>query len=438
MQMIDAIIDAGALKNAVEAALELSTAHDKVARVVAAREGATRYANSAITQNVARADAELFVQVAYDSQVGRAATNRLDRGSIAACVARAEAMARVAPPDPEYMPPVRQAPITWADSAFPATAAHTPADRAEAIRRAVGVAAREGMSGAGVFNTRGSAAVVGNSAGHMVYYPSTDAYMTCSATAADSVGWAMGRVHDIGQLDAEAVARRAVEKARAGRHPRDLPPGRYDVILEPAAVAELLFYHFFHEMDAKATDEGRTFLTGKKGTRIAAPAVTVFSDPALPACPSRPFTDEGLPLHRVDWIRGGVLENLMYSRYWAKRQGVRPTGTPSNLVLAGGESAVEDLIRATRRGLLVTRFWYIRAVEPMRDLFTGMTRDGTFLVENGEVVGPVKNLRFNESVVRLLEHVERLGPQKVAGEYMWMLMPYLQAREFNFTSATRF
>jgi predicted Zn-dependent protease len=426
------------MKSLIDDALKASSAGAAAVRIRRVDEGATRYANSEITQNVVHGDVTCEIEAAFDNKVGRCETNRLDRQSIAACVQRAEAIARVAPPDPEHMPPVAPSIVADTNAWFPATADYTPSDRACAIGRAVGVAERETMSGAGVFRTRGAATAFGNSAGHATYHEATDAAATFSATSPSSVGWAEGRSRDVAELSVERVAARAIEKAREGRSPRDIEPGRYEVILEPAALGELLFYFFWYQMDAKATDEGRTFLTAKRGRALAAPLVNLYSDPTQRGCATRPFDADGMPLHRVDWFKEGVLENLMYSRYWADHQHTHPTGQPTNLIMQGGQATLDEMIASTHRGLLITRFWYIRAVEPMRDLFTGMTRDGTFLIENGRLSGPVVNLRFNESPIRLLENIELLGEQRLTGEFLWMLMPFAKAKEFTFTSTTKF
>jgi predicted Zn-dependent protease len=337
------------------------------------------------------------------------------------------------------MPPVEPAATPDLDLWNDSTRNASPADRAEAVQRIVAVADREGLTAAGAISTSAIAVAVGNSAGQFVHQTETLAALACSATGPDSVGWAQGASRDFESLDVDRIVARAVEKARSGRNPREAPPGRYEVILEPAAVDTFLTFFFHYQMDARATDEGRTFLTGKKGQALVSPRVHLYSDPACPDCPARPFTAEGLPLRVTDWIRDGVLSNLVYSRYWAKEKSVEPTGTPTNLILGGGDSSVEDLIRSTHRGLLVTRFWYVRAVEPVRDLFTGMTRDGTFLIENGEIAGAVRNLRFNESPVHFLSEVEALGPREIVSERgSWRLMPYVKSRDFHFTSTTRF
>ncbi|MCX8036532.1 MAG: TldD/PmbA family protein [Candidatus Sumerlaeia bacterium] len=407
-----------------------------VVRLHTVEEAATRYANSEITQNAVAADAELEVEAAFGSQTGQCSTNRLDYDSIAECVRRAEAIARVSPPDPEYMPPVEpmDGPLGGGRT-FPLPA---PDQCAEAVARAVALAERAEMTGAGSFTVRTRATAVGNSAGLFAHYEETEALAAFSATASDSVGWAHARAFDPAALDLEAVARRAIEKAAAGRSPRELEPGCYEVVLEAAAVAELLAFFFYYQMDAKAGDEGRTFLSGKRGKAIAQPAVTIYSDPASSDCPSRPFTDEGLPLRRWDWIREGVLTNLILSRYWAKKSGLVPTGIPTNILMEGGCATMDDMVAATRRGLLVTRFWYVRAVEPMRDLYTGMTRDGLFLIEDGRVAAPVKNLRFNESAAQLLNRVELIGRPQLTGTMLRMWVPPVKASAFQFTSATQF
>ncbi len=423
-------------KAVVDSALNAAKCDAMVVRLHAIEEGATRYANSEITQNVEAADAEIEVEAAFGAQTGRCSTNRLDTDSVVECVRRAEAIARVSPPDPEYMPPVE--PMDGDLSTQRTFPLPTPDQRAEAVGRAVALAEGAGMTGAGSFTVRSLATAVGNSAGLFLHYEDTEALAAFSATAADSVGWAHARVFDPAALDPEAVARRAVEKAAAGRSPRELEPGCYEVVLEAAAVAELLAFFFYYQMDAKSCDEGRTFLSGKRGSTIVAPAVTIYSDPASADCPARPFTDEGLPLRRWDWIRKGVLTNLILSRYWAKKAGLAPTGIPTNILMEGGGAAMDDMIATTRRGLLVTRFWYVRAVEPMRDLYTGMTRDGLFLIEDGRVAGPVKNLRFNESAVQLLDRVELVGRPQLTGTMIRMQVPPVKASAFHFTSATQF
>lgn len=218
----------------------------------------------------------------------------------------------------------------------------------------------------------------------------------------------------------------------------DFEPGRYTVIMRPAAVAELLSFMFFDGFDAKASDEGRTFLRGKLCTKICGQNITLRSDASDPRCPGMPFQPDGLASPTITWIDKGVVTNLFYSRYWAKKQGKEASGVPSNFIMDGGDATVDEMIALTKMGLLITRFWYIRFVDSMVPLVTGMTRDGLFLIENGEVTRPIKYLRFNENPVDVLNRVEAMSAPERTGEYMGMLVPALKVREFNFTSTTKF
>ncbi len=422
----------------IEKALKLSKADHTTILAFGFEEGATRFANSEINQNVVSGDLSLKVNVAFGSSVGSASTNVLDDDAIAACVKKAQAIARLTPPDSEFMPPVSPVEMpdveTWSDATMHLKAA----DRAKIIAGAVNVADSAGLSGAGSLTTAASVVAIGNSKGHFAFHKSTKAQLKYSASSDDSVGWANGYARKVGDLDAEAVARRAVDKALKGKKPRELPAGKYEVILEPAAVAGLISSFMWVQMDAKATDEGRTYLSDKRDKKIAASNVHILSDPTLPDCQVRPFDREGMKLGRVDWIRDGKLANLCYSRFWADHKGKAFTGRPNALIIKGGKSTLEEMIKATQKGLLITRFWYIRTVDRMRDLYTGTTRDGTFLVEDGEVVGPVKNLRFNESAARLLGNVELLGEEQNTAAWSLSRAPFLKASSFNFTSTTEF
>ncbi len=426
------------IQSLIDRALKASIADNTVVNVSGFQSGATRYANSEINQNVVRGDLTLSVEATFGASSGQSSTNVLKPDAIAACVKQAEDIARLTPPDPEYMPPVEPAEIEETDAWSEGTATATPTDRAAAIARAVTLADKKGLTGAGAFETGGWLRAMGNSAGHFVYGRNTSAELTFSATSDDSVGWAQGVSRDVSALDIESIAQRGVDKALNGRAPQDLEPGRYEVILEPSAVGSLISSFIWNQLDAKASDEGRTFMSGKNGAQIAAPLIHLYSDPHEAACPARPFNDEGMPLQRLDWIRDGVVKNLMYSRFWAKKQGRTFTGYPPNIIIAGGTTTTEEMIKSTKRGLLITRFWYIRSVDRMRDLYTGTTRDGTFLVEDGAIKGPVKNLRFNDSAVGLLSRVTAVGRPQLVSNWGMSYVPVIKASEFNFTSATKF
>jgi predicted Zn-dependent protease len=208
--------------------------------------------------------------------------------------------------------------------------------------------------------------------------------------------------------------------------------------MRPPAVAELLMFMFWGGFDAKATDEGRTFLRDKLGTKVCGENINMRSDPSDARCPGRPFQGDGLVSPKLNWVKDGVVENLVYSRFWAKKQGKKPTGMPSNIIMDGGDTSVDEMIASTKKGALITRFWYIRFVDPMVPLVTGMTRDGLFLIEDGKVTRPIKHLRFNVKLLDVLGNVEAMSEPERTGEYIGMLVPTLKVNNFNFTSTTKF
>lgn len=418
-----------------EKAIAFSEAEHVQVNLYGAREASTRYANNEITQNVAKAQTTLHVLCAYDNKVGRCSTNRLDTDSIREAVKRADEMAHVAEPDTEFLPPPEPAvyrPIqAYADS----TAHATPEDRARVVGQVIGEAKSRALKAAGSFATNSSVVAVANNKGLFGFHTATQASLICTMMAEDSSGWAEQMHEDVNAISPEAVAKRAADKAEAARHPREVPPGDYTVVLEPAAVAELLAYMAW-SMDAKAADEGRSAFTGKEGTAVGNNLVTLQSLPAHPECPAEPFFDDGMPTPDVTWIEQGVLKTLVYSRFWAQKEGKTFTGHPSNLILQGGSHSLDELVAQVEDGLLITRFWYIRFVDPMQLLLTGMTRDGVYRIEGGKVTHAVKNLRFNESPLVMLQNVQLLGiPQRVEGS---MRVPPVVVNNFTFSSTTTF
>jgi len=428
-----------AAKEAIEKVLNLARADDVFVRMGGSAFHSTRVADNLITQNVARCNVSVRVDCAFGRQHGSAITNVFDDAALQAVVRRAAAIARVSPPDPEYMPPVPSEEAARypevARSYDEQTACCAPRWRAEQIVEATKPVEAKGFRLSGAYATGSGFTALGNSAGLRAYHRSTHAEMHCSVLGANGSGWARQASNDVAALDASAIAGQALTIAEAAQCPADLEPGRYTVVLRPAAVFGLLGY-LWSAFDAKATDEGRTFLRGKLGTRVCGRNISIGSDPSDKRSPGRPFQSDGLASQKLAWIREGVLENLIYSRYWAARKKRAATGRPANTLVAGGDSTVESLIRGVDRGILVTRFWYIRAVDPMRASITGMTRDGLFLIERGQVAGPIRHMRFNERLFDLLGRVEQLGvPERVS---LSAMVPAMRVREFNFTSATRF
>ena len=400
-------------------------------------EQSTRFANSAITQNIVKQQSSLSVRVAFGNRVGVASTTRYAEDDLRRTVERAEELARLAEPDTEYLPPPGPAQYPQTSCFVAQTVEATPEQRAEAIRAAISACESQGLRASGSFTTDGGFMAVANTNGLATYTSESFARFIITAIGEDSSGWAESCSRDVREISAEAAARKASEKALAAAHPRDVEPGAYPVILEPAAAGEMLSY-MVYSLDAKAAHEGRSAFSGKEGQRIADDAVTVVSSPSDERCPAPPMFSDGMPVPDVTWISKGVLTNLACSRFWAQKTGRVFTGWPRNLILDGGRASLDDLIAGMERGILVTRFWYIRTVDPMKLLLTGMTRDGLFWVENGKIRHGLKNLRFNESPINMLAQVEGMATPSLTGEGVFALISPLLVKEFRFSSGTVF
>jgi predicted Zn-dependent protease len=260
-------------------------------------------------------------------------------------------------------------------------------------------------------------------------------------------GWASKSFNELKRLDPAALATAAIEKAVRSRNPAAIEPGKYTVVLEPAALADLLVFFAF-SANARQADEGRSFFSKKgggnrAGEQVVGEDVRIYSDPGHPLAPAMTFDDEGLPIGREAWVEGGVLKNLMYSRYWAQKQGKQPTAGPANLIMEGGDATMDELVEGTDRGVLVTRFWYIRPLDPQTLLLTGLTRDGVFLIEKGKITRPVKNMRWNESPVVALNNIEAMtaaervvSGEGAGGSGLALVCPGARIREFTFSSAS--
>lgn len=424
----------------VERVLVLARAPGGTANVtlVAQRGGNTRFAVNEITSSSELEGLRLAVTVQFGNRSATAVTNQLDDRSIDDVVGRAKRMAKLAPEDPEAMPPLgRQTykPVPRASDG--ATANLAPAARAKAIGSAL-AAGSSGVAIAGFYEHAAHMRAIGNSAGLWAHHAWTEASFSCTARTADGTGsgWSAAASNRVGELDAGAIARLAVTKATTSAKPRRLDPGRYTVILEQAAVAELLG-ELTGAFGARGADEGRSFFAKPGGTRVGEKIfpelVTLRTDPTDAALAAQPFDGEGLSQVPRKWIDKGVVQGLTYGRYWAKKQGKQPTGRPSGWILDGGKATRDELIKGVKRGVLITRFWYIRELDPQTLLQTGLTRDGTFLIENGAITRPVTNFRFNESPVQMLAKCDGMTASTVA-PFGGMRVPTLRTHEFNLAS----
>lgn len=429
-----------------ERALSLSRADEARVNLQSGLEGNTRFAVNQITTAGDVENTTFTVTSAFGTREASATTNRLDDEGLREVVAASERLARLAPENPERMPELGPQAFDSVPAHFESTARLEPGRRARIASVAIGPAAERGLVAAGFLSYGAGAQAVANTKGLFAYHRSSElAYTTTVRTAeGDGSGWAGAAHNDVARIDFEGAARRAIEKATRSRGARPVEPGEWTVVLEPTAAANLVRLLAFG-LAARAADEGRSFFSrpdggNRIGERIFDERVTLVSDPADPDLLGDPFSAEGLPLRRVVWIEDGVLRNLAYDRFWAERQGKTPTGFPTTLKMRGGEVSLEEMIASTERGILVTRFWYIRSVDPRTLLFTGLTRDGTFLIEGGRITRPVLNLRFNESPALMLDRLEAIGPAvrvnaSESGDRSGaIVVPPLKIRGFTFTS----
>ena len=435
--------DAEALAKRV---LAMSTATSARVIIGSGGRGNTRFADNQISTAGDNSNTTVNIRSVVGKKPGAASTNRLDDASLKAAVESSERLARLSPDDPELMPELDpqqyQDGVGWSES----TAKLDPAARAAAVTKITDQARGAGLVSTGYLETRATAQAIANSNGLFAYGRDTDVAFTTTVRTPDGAGsgWAGSASNAFSRIDPAALGARAVDKARRTVGAVALEPGRYTVVLEPTAAGNLLQL-MTGAMNARNADEGRSFFAKsgggtKLGEKVVDERVTIISDPFDPDTAANPFTGEGMPTRRVVWIENGVVRNLNYDRFWAQKQGKEPTPAGGGIKMMGGGESLESLIAGVQRGILVTRFWYIRAVDPRTILYTGLTRDGTFLIENGKITTAVKNFRFNESPVIMLNNLEAIGqPERVsatesgnAGQAV--VVPPLRIRDFTFTS----
>jgi predicted Zn-dependent protease len=428
----------------VERVVKLSKADAVQVNVGGGYAANVRFADNRISTAGGVSTATLNIQSSFGPKHAVVTTNDFSDAGLERAVRESEALAKLAPNDPEAMPLLGPQQYENVTTYFDSTANLDPAARAEAARMAIDPCKAAGdLKAAGVLQTGIGASAVGNSAGLFAYQSGTSSNYTLTVRTTDGTGsgWAGADHPDWSQLDVKSVADRAIDKARLSRNPVAIEPGRYTVILEPQAVGDLVQLLAF-ALDARSADEGRSAFSKpgggtKIGEKIADERVTLFSDPADPQLLSNVFDFEGLPSHRVAWIENGVLKRLTYSRFWAQKQHQQADAGTNAVKLAGGTQTTEELIASTPRGVLLTHLFYLRETDPRTVMYTGLTRDGTFLIENGKISKAIKNFRFNESPLFMLNNIEGIGRAvRVAGTEAGgdVVMPALKVRDLNFTS----
>jgi predicted Zn-dependent protease len=445
-----------------------SSSDEVEAMITSSRFALTRFANNTIHQNVEEENSVVSLRMNFGGRTARATANQFDDESLQRAVISAESLARVQAPDPDLLPvPTPEE----ADSAgvgarairfFDETAAVTPADRAEVVKGIVSVAGKHKLTTAGICSTSESCEGFFNSRGLANWHRQTLAEVSITMLADDSSGWQKLNSSDVSMLDPALLAETAARKAVESAHPRGIAPGKYTVILEPAAVLDIVGFMFWDYSGMAILDQ-RSFLNDRIGTQLFGENINICDDAAHPLQAGSPFDGEGMRRRRVQLVENGVVRRVVYARataqkmknseYAAKVGPIEPTGhgfllpnemgeMPMNIVLGAPEKpqSVAEMIASTERGVLVTRLWYIREVDPYEKIVTGMTRDGTFLVENGKVQCGLRNFRFNQSLIAMLSNVEAMSvPVRACGEESFdMVVPAMKVKEFNFTEATKF
>jgi PmbA protein len=454
----------------------LSTADETEVLFSGGKFALTRFANNTIHQNVAEENYTVSVRTAFGGRTARAFTNKFDNESLRQVVESSEKLAKVQHPDPDLlpMPDLVEACGSAGEGAratqaaatpsrhFVATAAITPELRAEGVKKIVGVAEGHKITTAGVYSSGESIDGIFNSRGLSRWHTQTSAEVSITMLAADSSGWQKANSPDVTILDPLTLAEIAAKKALDSAHPREIPAGKCTVILEPSAVLDIVGFMFWDYAGMAILDQ-RSFLSGRIGTKLFGDNITIWDDVAHPLQSGSPFDGEGMERQNVGLVENGVMKRVVYARATAERMKrsefkdkagpIAATGhgfalpnemgeMPQNIVFAptANPQTVDQMIASTERGVLVTRLWYIREVEPFEKILTGMTRDGTFLIENGRVVGGVRNFRFNESLIHMLSNVESMSvPVRASGEESFdMVVPAMKVRDFNFTEVTKF
>jgi predicted Zn-dependent protease len=426
--------------------LGFTKADDAEVRVSSEDFSHLRFAANGFTTSGRRENATASVSVWIDKRRGAAAANDLDDASLKMAVEQAEQLARLSPVDREYLPTLGRQSYKPTGGYVEATVNVSLSGRARAIDEIIHACEKQGVIGAGYHHANGTATGFATKNGNFHHQRSSLVSLSVTARTPDggSSGFFLRNHFDVDKLDTARIGREAIQKALDSKNPRTLAQGTYPVILEAQAADDLLRFNF----DARSTDEGRSPYSApgdktRLGEKIFDERLSVYSDPWHPDLPGSASAEDGIPAQKIYFVRNGVLESLQYSRYWASEKSKTPTPGPVNTIVESSAPAasVKEMIKATDRGLLVSRFWYIRSVDPRTALFTGLTRDGVWLIEQGRIRYPVRNFRFNQSILELLApgNVEMIGAsERVSGSETQgrgaSLTPALKVKQFHFTS----
>ena len=436
-------------KKLIDRALALSKAEETLLAVNGTETANLRFARNTATTSGAQSSTSLAITASFGKRSGTVTTSQFDDDSLQRALRSAEEIAKVSPENPEAMPVLAPQPYAQGNAYFEDAATASPDWRASSVDTAIALSKKKDVVSAGFVETRAAMQAVATSKGLFGYdrFTSADYNLTARTPDGSGSGWASKSFNELRLLDPPRLANAAIDKAAMAKAPVGIEPGKYTVVLEPAALADLMAYMLFSG-NARQADEGRSAFSKKGGgnrigEQIVGEKVTIYSDPAHPLAPTISFDGEGLPIERNLWVEKGVLKDLFYSRFWAQKMNRKPTGGPANLIMDGGTATMEDLIAGTERGVLVTRFWYIRQLDPQTILVTGLTRDGLFLIEKGKVTRPVKNMRWNESPIVAFNNIDAMTPSErvvsgegIGGQGLALVCPAARIREFTFSSSS--
>ena len=406
-------------------------------------ESLSRFSENQISQNISKTVFSLNITSYFGNKSASAAVTEFDEDTIASAVKRSQELARIAPADPEWMPLLPPQTYGLPAPAFDeATAAISPLARAEMVRQACAIASQEGADASGTLSAETSLYAIASSTGLRACNQSTEANFSFTARIDNGSSWTERTAWSISQLPIAQLAQQVVDRAKASRNPREITPGVYPVIFDGAAFADLLPWIIWG-MDARAADEGRSFMSiadesgkpagNRAGEQLFSPLVQVQRDPSHPLLRSNTFFGDGLSNNYLEIIKNGVPQSLSYSRYWAAQKGKEAKGAYYPMVMTGSDQSIADLIAQTERGIFVSRAWYVNYVNPKTSEVTGMTRDGTFWIENGKIAYPIKNFRFNQVLPDMLRDVDAVSEVKRYGS---SVVPGVRVKAFNFTSIT--
>ncbi len=439
-------------KRLVETVLKFSKADQTEVTISSTDAALTRFANNEIHQNVSERDVAVTVRAGAGKRYGISSTNDLSEAGLEAAAEHALATAKALPETEGWMPLPQPGETARINAHSIATVEFGPIQRAAGVRLICHKSRDHGLSAAGAFRVDNLGLTVASSQGLFAHRVTTTAELLTVVSGSDSSGHSGRLAVNVDQIDPEVVADEAIAKAVQGRNPRRIEPGQYEVVLEHYAVSDILDFLSFVTFGALNVQEGRSAMSGRINERIMGANVSIYDDPLDPAGVVRAFDYEGVGARRVGIVEHGIAKSPVYDRRTALKEEKESTGhslpqmfstfgpMATNLFMQAGDASREDLIRSVKRGILVTRFWYTRVVHPLTVHMTGMTRDGAFLIENGEIVAPVKNLRFTESYIEALNRVDKIGKERRLVKEMlsYNMVPALKLHNWHFTGVTEY